>query len=67
MVAGFIAAPVLQSFSVGAALPTSSFALVAASLLGMLVIADRRAIQAVQPARSMEVLWAPVARKFRAR
>jgi MFS family permease len=67
MVAGFIAAPVLQSFSVGAALPTSSFALVAASLLGMLVIADRRAVQAVQPARSMEVLWAPVARKFRAR
>jgi MFS family permease len=62
MVAGFIAAPVLQSLFAGAALPTSSVALGAAALLGILVIADRRATQAVQPPHSTEALWAPVAR-----
>lgn len=62
MVAGFIAAPVLQSLFASAALPTSSLALGAAALLGILVIADRRAVQAVQPPQSTEALWAPVAR-----
>jgi len=62
MVAGFIAAPVLQSLFAGVALRTSSLALGAAALLGILVIADRRAVQAVQPPHSTEALWAPVAR-----
>ena len=62
MVAGFIAAPVLHSLFASAALSTSSLALGVAALLGILVIADRRAIQAVQPARSTEALWAPIAR-----
>jgi MFS family permease len=56
MVAGFIAAPILQSVFAGAALPTSCLALGAAALLGLLVIADRRAAHAVQPGRRMEVL-----------
>jgi hypothetical protein len=49
MVLGFVAAPVLQKLFPGAALPTSSLALGAAAVLGMLVIADRRGLQAVQP------------------
>jgi hypothetical protein len=44
-----------------AALSTSSLALGAAALLGVLVIADRRAAQAVQPPQRAETLWAPVA------
>ncbi len=49
MVLGFIAAPLLQKLFPGAALPTSSLALGGAAVLGMLVIADRRALRAVQP------------------
>jgi MFS family permease len=61
MVAGFIAAPILHSLFANAALSTSSLALGAAALLGVLVIADRRAAQAVQPPQRAETLWAPVA------
>jgi MFS family permease len=62
MVAGFVAAPVVQRLFIGAAFPASSLALGAAALLGMLVIADRRAVRAVQPARREAALWAPIAR-----
>jgi hypothetical protein len=61
MVAGFIAAPILERLFAGAALPTSSLALGAAALLGILVIADRGAPQAVQQPRTTEALWAPAA------
>ncbi len=49
MVAGFIAAPILQTLFANAALRTSSLGLGAAALLGVLVIGDRHAAQAVQP------------------
>ena len=61
MVAGFIAAPILQTLFANAALRTSSLALGAAALLGVLVIGDRRAAQAVQPPQRTEALWAPIA------
>jgi MFS family permease len=60
MVAGFIAAPILQTLFANAALRTSSLALGAAALLGILVIGDRRATQAVQPPQRTETLWAPI-------
>jgi MFS family permease len=62
MVAGFIAAPVVQSLFGGAALPTSSVALGGAALLGILVIGNRRAVQAAQPPRTTEAPWMPAAR-----
>jgi len=46
MVAGFAAAPLLA----GVALPTSSIALGAAAVVGTLVIAYRRPVQAVHAA-----------------
>jgi MFS family permease len=61
MVAGFIAAPVLQTLFANAALRTSSLALGAAALLGVLVIGHRRGAQAVQPPQLAETLWAPIA------
>jgi MFS family permease len=61
MVAGFIAAPILERLFAGAALPTSSFALGAAALLGILVIADGRTPQPVEQPRNAEALWAPAA------
>ena len=61
MVAGFIAAPILQTLFANAALRPSSLAFGAAALLGVLVIGNRRAARAVQPSQRAEALWAPIA------
>lgn len=61
MVAGFAAAPLLQGLTANAALPASSLALGVAALLAMLVIASRRGVHVVEPARNTEAFWAPVA------
>jgi MFS family permease len=59
MVAGFLAAPVLQGLSENAGLPTSSLAFGAAAVLALLVIARPRAAGAAQPPPATDVPWAP--------